>query len=413
MRRSLPWFVGLRYAYAKRGGMLVSFLSKISIAGLILGVAMLVTVLSVMNGFEKELQTRILSLVPHTMLMGSEPIEEWQTLREVLEQHPDVVSTAPFVHLDALLSAGKRVEVVRVHSVEPQLEQQLTGIDRYIVAGEFQQLAQVGRGIALGKHVARKLGVQVGDTVRMIVPSAHSGLQARAPKFASFEIRAVFHTGTEIDQELAIIPLRAGQELLGLGEAVQGVRAQTTNIFDTRRIAWELIQQLPPNYYARDWRQLHGNLYHSIQMSRRLVGLMIFMVIAVALFNVVSSLVMVVTDKREDIAILKTVGASTGDILRIFLVHGVLIAIAGTGVGVLLGCCLSLLLPDIVSWLESALQFQFLKTSVYPVDYIPSDLRPNDVLLIAVVAVVMSLVATLYPAWRASRVQPAQALRWH
>ncbi len=413
MMKSLPVFVGLRYASAKRGGMLVAFLSRISVAGLVLGVAMLVTVLSVMNGFEKELQTRILNLVPHTMVVSGEPIREWQTLREVIAQHPDIVNTAPFISLDALLSAGREVEAVKVHSVDAELERSLTSIDSYVVQGEFLTLASNDKAIALSTEIASRLNIGLGEKVRLIVPSTNGVSNGARPAVASFTLAAIFHTGTTIDQELVIIPLAAGQKLLRVGDAVQGVRAQTRDVFKSREISWDIIQQLPPGYYARDWRQLHGNLFQAIQMSRRLVTLMIFMVIAVALFNVVSSLVMVVTDKREDIAILKTMGAGTSEILKIFLIHGVIIAVVGTGLGVLLGCILSISLPDLVSALESALGFQFLKTSVYPVDYIPSDLRMNDVAVIAGSAVAMSVLATVYPAYRASKIQPANALRWH
>ena len=409
MIASLPLFVGLRYSSAKRGGMLVAFLSRISVAGLVLGVTLLITVLSVMNGFEKELQNRILSLVPHAMITNGYPIDEWKTLSAVIEQNHDVINTAPFISINALLSAGKNVEVVQVHSVNPVLELSLTGIDKFVTAGEFLSLRDVPNSIVLGKFVARNLQLEIGDKLRMVVPDPRS--VSSAPKFATYTVGAIFHSGTGIDQELAIISLGAGQKMLGMGDAVQGVRVQTSNIFETRRISGELIDQLPPGYYARDWRQLYGNLFEAIQMSRRLVTLMIFMVITVALFNVVSSLVMVVTDKRADIAILKTMGAGTRDVLRIFLVHGVVIALIGTGLGVVLGCALSLWLPELVSTIEGWFGFQFLQTSVYPVDYIPSDLRMSDVAVIAGSAIVMSIIATVYPALRASRVEPAKALR--
>lgn len=411
MFASLPLFVGLRYSSAKRGGMLVAFLSRISVAGLVLGVTLLITVLSVMNGFEKELQNRILNLVPHVMITNGYPIEEWQTLRDVVQQHPEVINTAPFISVNALLSVRGNVEVVQVHSVDPELEKSLTSIDNYVVAGDFMSLRDEQNHIALGKYVANTLDLEVGDKVRMVVPDPQS--TSAAPKFASYTVGAIFHSGTGIDQELAIISLESGQKMLRLGDAVQGVRVQTTSIFDTRQISMEIIEQLPPSYYARDWRQLYGNLFHAIQMSRRLVILMIFMVIAVALFNVVSSLVMVVTDKREDIAILKTMGAGTSDVLKIFLVHGIVTALMGTGLGVILGCALSTWLPDIVSGIEALIGFQFLNTSVYPVDYIPSDLRLKDVAVIAASAIGMSMIATVYPALRASRVEPAKALRWH
>ncbi len=408
MNRSLPLIVGTRYASARHGGLLVSFLSRISIAGLVLGVALLITVLSVMNGFERELQHRILKLVPHTMFVGREPIQDWQGLRSAIEQHPDVVATAPFIHMDAMLSSGRKVEAARVQAVELLEEQKISALDDFIVEGSWAELIDHEDSVAMGNYLAVKLGLGVGDRLKVVVPSRNGA----RPAYGGFRVAALFHTGTTMDQELAIIGLGAGQSLLSMGNAVQGVRAQIDQVFESRRISWEIINQLPPGYYARDWRQLYGNLYQSIQLSRRLVTLMIIMVIAVALFNVVSSLVMVVTDKREDIAILKTMGADSRDILQIFLIHGLIIAFLGTGLGVGLGCLLSHYLPAVVAWAEGFFGFHFLNTSVYPVDYIPADLRTNDVLIIGGTAVAMSLVATIYPAVRASRVAPAVALRW-
>lgn len=413
MSKHFAWFIGQRYAFADQSGSPVGFLSRISVIGLILGVAVLITVLSVMNGFEQQLEQRILRLVPHTMILSSGPIEEWPTLRDSLERHPEVRATAPYVEMQALLSAGRFVEAAQVQGVDPALEQKLSAIDDYFEQGSLADLPKLeeGRsaGIALGAAMAEKLNVTVGDKVRLIVPDASNS--RRKPRLGLFTLRAVFHSGTEIDRHLALIDLAAAQKLMRMGQAVDGVRVQTHNVFEASRISWELIEQLPPGYYARDWRRMHGNLYQAIQMSRRLVGLIIFMVIAVAVFNVIASLVMLVSDKREDIAILKTMGADTAAVRRIFLVHGAHVGVIGTAAGVAIGCVLSLGLPSFIAWLEASLGFKFLDSDAYFINYLPADLRWRDVLTIALTALGMTIAATWYPAARAAKIRPAEALR--
>ncbi len=412
MQSSLPLFVGLRYAFAGRGGMLVAFLSRMSVLGLILGVALLIIVLSVMNGFEKELQTRILNLVPHVSIQHYDLIEDWRSTDALLKKHPGVEGTAPYIHVQALLSAGEKVEGVLLHSVLPAAENKLSNLEKYLVAGSLDDLKPGANGVVLGDHSATMLGVETGSRLRAIVPQPGSNAVNQLPRIAVFTVVGIFHTGTEMDHSLGLIHLRDGQALLGYGTKVQGIRLQLDNVFDAPRIGWEIVQNLPPGYYAQDWQRTHGNLYQAIQLSRSMVTLLIFMVITVAVFNVVASLVMVVTDKRGDIAILRTLGASDRNILHIFMVQGLLIGVIGTLLGVIIGCSLAWLMPQLIAALERVLDYQFLSSSVYPIDYLPTDVRARDVLIIASVALVMSLFATLYPARRATRVRPAEALRW-
>lgn len=412
MQTSLPLFVGLRYAYAGRGGMLVAFLSRMSVLGLILGVALLIIVLSVMNGFEKELQTRILNLVPHASVQHYDLLEDWRSADALIKRHPEVVGSAPYIHVQALLAAGDKVDGVLLHSVLPALENKLSNLREYIEQGSLAELKPGANGVVLGDHLARKLRVGLGSKLRAIIPQPGSNAVNQVPRITNLKVVGIFHTGTEMDHSLGIIHLRDGQALLGYGDKVQGIRLQLNNVFDAPRVGWEVVQNLPPGYYAQDWQRTHGNLYEAIQLSRSMVTLLIFMVITVAVFNVVASLVMVVNDKRGDIAILRTLGASDKDILHIFIVQGLLIGVLGTLLGVVLGCTLAWLTPELIAGLEHLVDYQFLNSTVYPIDYLPTDVRARDVIIIAVAALLMSLFATLYPARRATRVRPAEALRW-
>ena len=323
-----------------------------------------------------------------------------------------MAGSAPYIHVQALLAAGDKVDGVLLHSVLPALENKLSNLREYVEQGSLTELKPGANGVVLGDHLARKLRVGLGSKLRAIVPQPGSNTVNQVPRITNLKVVGIFHTGTEMDHSLGIIHLRDGQALLGYGDKVQGIRLQLNNVFDAPRVGWEVVQNLPPGYYAQDWQRTHGNLYEAIQLSRSMVTLLIFMVITVAVFNVVASLVMVVNDKRGDIAILRTLGASDKDILHIFIVQGLLIGVLGTLLGVVMGCTLAWLTPELIAGLERLVDYQFLSSTVYPIDYLPTDVRARDVIIIAVAALLMSLFATLYPARRATRVRPAEALRW-
>ncbi len=412
--RPFTVFTGIRYTASRRNSKLVSFISLLSISGLALGVGLLILVLSVMNGFGQELQERILGVAPHASLYHYDDIENWQSLIQTAESHPKVTAASPYVQLQGMLTVGTNVLPTAAYGILPQREAQASVISQHMVQGALEELTADGQGCILGANIAKQLGITVGDTVSFIMPKSmlneDTGTQRIIPKLAFLQVKGIFKTGTEVDASLILIHMNAAQMLAEIDNRVHGVKLQVDDLFRASAIGYELLRELPQGYYVRDWTRSHGNLFNAIQLSKNLVGLLLFIIIAVAAFNVVSTLIMVVNDKQGDIAILRTLGASTFNIMTIFVVQGTLIGVLGATIGALVGCGLSLVITDFVSWLEIVIDYQFLKADVYPISYLPSHLRWQDVLWVAGVALGMSFVATLYPSWRAARVQPAVAL---
>jgi lipoprotein-releasing system permease protein len=406
-----PIFIGIRYAAAKRNNQLVSFISRISMLGMTIGVALLILVLSVMNGFDREMRTRILGLVPHISITAYAPDQDWQLITDKVLQHSEVQAVAPFSQLNAMLLRGTDVETVMIYGIDPEQERDVSIIGDYVDIKALDKLRGDSSAIVMGAALASKLAVVAGDNVNLMVPQENQQGQIK-PRFARLQIVALFNTGTEIDQSVALISLDKSLSLMPADNRTQGLRVSVKDTFAAARIGWELSQNIPYGYSVRDWTRTHGNLYSAIQLSKQLVGLMLLTIIAVAAFNVVSALVMIVTDKRGDIAILRTAGASPAGIMAVFMTQGTLIALLGTAMGTVLGAGLALTITDMVAALENLLNMRFLNSDVYPVDYLPSDLRLLDVAKVCGTAFVMSILATLYPAWRASRVQPAEALRY-
>ncbi len=409
MINSLTRLIGLRYAGARQRNQLVSFISAISILGLVLAVALLVVVLSVMNGFDRELRERILGVLPQASLYHRDGIEDWQSLQQQLLANPQIQAVSPFVELQGLLSVKQEVAPVAIYGVAAEEEAKTSSIGDYISPEEFRLLAQ-GDALLLGRGLADKLGLQVGDKLLLIVPSGGGARQA--PKLQSLRVAAIFNTGTEVDNSLALMDLMAASTLSGQPGRVTALRLQLDDLFAAPQVVRQIVHSLAYGYYSSDWTRTHGNLFQAIQMSKKLVGLLLVLIIAISAFNVVSTLIMVVVDKQGDIAILRSLGASTGEIMGIFMVQGSLIGVVGTALGLLFGLLSSLLVTDLVQGLERLLDLQFLKSDVYPISYLPVDVRWQDVVLVGAVALLMAFLATIYPAWRASRVQPAEALRY-
>lgn len=409
--RSLALFIGLRYVGSAARSQLVAFLSRVSMAGLVLGVALLVVVLSVMNGFERELRENIIGLVPHASINGNAPIRNWQQLANEVVKHPQVEAVAPFIHFQALALWRGESEAILVQGVDPALETNVSVIERFIKQGSFAALAQEPNGIVLGAPLATALNVKVGDTLSLIVPQLDQN-QAEAPLVQRVKLVAIFDSGTQEDRKTAMCNLTLAAQLMGYGDAVQGVRLRVQDIFQASSTAYDILNQLPDGFFVRDWTRTQGNLYEAVRMSRSLVLILLLIIVAVAAFNVVSMLVMVVTDKREDIAILKTLGMSPRGIMGVFMVQGMAIGFVGNSIGAVVGVLLSQVVGKLVQAIEYVFGVQFLQTDVYLVDHLPVDVHAADVLLIVIVAQVMCVLATIYPSWSASRIAPADALRY-
>ncbi len=402
--------IALRYTFAFGGGHLSTFLSTLSMLGLVLAISLLIVVLSVMNGFDKEMREHILGMVPHVTLHSAIPIENWREQAVKVQQHPDVVEVTPFTEFDALFMRGGNIETAKgvgIDGNDPAVVARLLGTLGEEEVSIFQQRPN---SLVLGVGIARRLGVEPGDELTLIVPGAGSGLDSRATRFESVLLAAVLETGTELDQVAALVPLALASELAGLGTAVNGLRIATNDLFDVSRIGWELMNNMPSGFYATNWMMTHGNLYSAIQLSRDLVTVLLFSIIAVAAFNVVSSLVLVVFDKQGNIAILRTLGAAPRDIASIFVLQGAMIGLVGVGLGAALGAAGTMVVRDLVNKLEEVLDIDFLNTDVYPVSDLPVDLLLQDILVVGGVAFVMCVVAALYPALRASRLAPALIL---
>lgn len=399
--------LALRYSFAFGRGYLSTFLSSLSTLGLVLAIALLVAVLSVMNGFDREMRERILALVPHVTIQSVQGMADWRDLRRELLQHSEVTAASPFVAFDALFLRGSEVQTAAGLGLEAGDSALLAALPGDVAA------AMAGRedALVLGAGLARRLQAAVGDSLTLLVPrGADTRGGAGDTGMGRFTLVAVAETGTELDQSLALVRLSRAAALSGLGEGVSGLHLRTRDLFAVSDLAWELVGQLPPGYYATHWMMTHGNLYAAIQLSRDLVSILLYSIIAVAAFNLVSSLVLVVFDKQGDIAILRTLGASGAAIAGIFVLQGALIGAVGVSVGLGLGVALSLALPELVGAVERLLDYRFLDTDVYPVSFLPVDVLPSDLLSIGGVALLMCLLAALYPALRAARLAPAQVL---
>ena len=401
----------LRYAGSSHRGALVAFISRVSTTGLVLGVALLIVVLSVMNGFDRELRERILSLVPHVSLQPLTPLTDWQGLAAAVEAHPDVVAAAPYVDLQALLMYRGRVMPVLLHGADPGAEARISTIGSYLQSGSLQALDGSTDRVIVSESQAQRLGIAVGDSLLLLVPDTNAQGQV-VPRTSRVLLAGIYRTGTEVDNLLALTGLHTAMRLRGTPETVQGIRFQVRDLFAAPRVQHEVVQGLGIEVYALDWTRTHGNLYEAIRLSRNMVGILLFLIIAVAVFNVVSTLFLIVKDKEGDIAILRTLGASPAAIMGVFVVQGTLIGLTGAVIGGFAGVLLSLGVTDAVALLERVLGVQFLKAEVYPVSYLPSALAWRDVAQVCGVALAMSFVATLYPSWRAARMQPADVLRY-
>lgn len=406
--------VGLRYTRAKRRNHFISFISAMSMAGMALGVAALIVVLSVMNGFQQELRGRILAVVSHVQVSGpAQRLADWQATAKSAEAHPRVRASAPFVNAQGMLSFGSAVRGAVVRGVVPGLESRVSEVGTHMKSGSFAALVPGEFRVLLGSELARALGVLPGDKVALIAPQGSVTPAGVIPRLKQFTVAGIFEIGMfEYDSGLALVHLEDAQKLWQFGSDVSGVRLKLDDLFAARVVARELMARLPGDVFASDWTRSHANFFRAVEIEKRVMFIILALIVAVAAFNIVSTLVMLVTDKQADIAILRTLGASPRSILQVFIVQGTLIGVVGTAAGVALGVLLGLNIDVVVPALENVLGFKFLSKDVYYISDLPSDVQLRDVVTVGLMSLVLSLVATLYPSWRASRVNPAEALRY-
>ena len=406
--------VGLRYTRAKRRNHFISFISAISMAGIALGVAALIVVLSVMNGFQKELRARILGVASHVQLSGADNrLADWAAVAEIATQDPRVRGAAPFVNAQGMLAAGQAVRGSVVRGIVPEREEQVAEIGQHMRAGKLAALRPGEFGIVLGSELARALGVLTGDKVALIAPQGLVTPAGVIPRLKQFTVVGLFEVGMfEYDSGLALVHLEDAQKLYQMGAAVSGVRLRLDDLFASRAVSRELMAKLGSSYYATDWTRSHANFFRAVEIEKRVMFIILLLIVAVAAFNIVSTLVMLVTDKQADIAILRTLGASPGSIVQIFMVQGALIGVIGTCAGLVLGVLVGFNVDTVVPFVEHLLGFKFLAKDVYYISDLPTDVQLGDVTTIGAVSLALSFLATLYPSWRASRTNPAEALRY-
>ncbi|UNU72953.1 lipoprotein-releasing ABC transporter permease subunit [Moraxella nasovis] len=412
MFRPLSLFIGLRYTRAERKNGFISFISLISMIGLTLGVAVLITVLSVMNGFDRELKTRILGMVPQATVTAAEVIPDWKQLAdEIKAQDQSVAAVAPFITLQGMITANGQVAGVVVSGVEPQYEKEVSVIDNHMTSGSLDGLKAGEFGIVLGESLVQSLGVGIGEHITLVLPEATPSIAGVIPRFKRFTLVGTFKISPELDNVMGYVAMRDAGVMLRLPEGAQGIRMQMKDIFKAPSAAIN-ASMLDSRLMPSDWTRTHGNLFSAIQMEKAMIGLLLFLIVIVAAFNIVSSLVMLVTDKKSDIAILKTFGASPKLIMQVFMVQGMIIGVIGTVLGTVLGVTLALTVNDILVFISSVFGISLFDSSVYFVDYLPSQVKLIDVLIIVSASFLLSFLMTIYPALRASRIAPAQTLRY-
>jgi len=380
--------------------------------GLVIGVALLITVLSVMNGFDRELQQRILGMVPHAVIKPYTDMRNWQAVEQQVVSHPKVLAAAPFINAQGMVTKNGSVHGIQLNGILPEEELDVSIIARHMVQGGLNDLQSGEFGIIVGELLARQLQISLGDKVTVVLPEASLTPAGVFPRLKRFTVKGVFRVGADLDSSLTMIHMDDAAKILRLNDSVHGLRLKMVNLLDAPRVSREIAYNLDAGFYSVDWTRTHGNLFQAIRMEKTMIGLLLMVIVAVAAFNIISTLVMVVTDKKADIAILRTMGATPKAIMSIFIVQGAYIGVVGTLIGTTLGVLLSLNVSEIIQAIESLMKTQFLNPDVYFISDLPSQLRMEDVVIVTGTALTMSLLATLYPAWRASKVQPAEALRY-
>lgn len=412
-RTPYEWLIGTRYLRSTHRRGFVSFVALMSVLGLMLGVATLITVLSVMNGFERELRNRILSVTSHGTLTGIEgSMSNWRDVQQSALKQPGVQAAVPYIEEQSMLSNGVNVAGATVRGVLPAEERKATGLGQHLTAGRLDDLEAGKYRIILGSALARELHAKVGGQVVLIAPEGTATPTGVVPRMRRFEVTGIFQSGMyEFDRGLALVHISDAAKLYKLGERVSGIRLALQDPLQAPTAVLELARKLGGGFYVSDWTRNHVNFFRSIELTKSMMFVILLMIVGVAAFNIVATLVMIVKEKQTDIAILRTLGAGPSNILTTFALQGVMIGLAGTLLGAALGTLLSHNLEALVAWLERLLGTQFLDASVYYMSDLPAYVEGMDVVRVCTVAFLLCAIATVYPAWRASRTAPAEALR--
>ena len=422
MRRSLPIFIGLRFTRSENANKFLSFISSVSMAGLILGVAALIVVTSVLNGFEEALSKRILGMVPQAAVYSSFPLDDWKSFAHAIEKNDsNVIATAPFVQARGMLSLEGEVNSTIINGIEPKSHANVSILEQSMVAGDFYSLTVSGNNIILGKYIVDKYALKLGDEVGIIISKPSNSTVGITPTFHTYTLTGVFHVSQEIDKWMSYIAIDDASDAVGLNHGATGIRLNLKDVFTSQNSAKQALASVSNKvstlegvekslrFSSGDWTQTHGSLYTSIRMQKTMMSLLLSLIILVAAFNVISTLVMSVTEKRSDVAILKTFGASPSLISRIFIVQGTIIGVFGILIGLALGIVLSLSIPSVSAWIN--ITFNLGLFDNYFVESLPSKIRLTDILLILISALIIVLLSTIYPAYSAARTQPVKILK--
>ena len=407
-------FIGLRYIRAKRKSHFVSFIAFISIAGVALGVFALIVVLSVMNGFGNELRDRTLSMTSHATITGSDGyLRDWEVVRDKAEQNAEVVASAPYIRKEVMLTNGRRVSGSLVRGINPELENKVSMVGSKMISGDLVDLKAGEYGIVLGRELANTLGVFEGDRVTVITPQANITAVGVMPRLRRFTVTGVFEVGMhQFDAAMAYIHIDDAAKLFSYKDKINGVRLKLTDLFEAPRISREIEKDFGLDYWVKDWSKQHANFFRALKTEKTVMFIILLLMVSVAALNIVSTLMMTVTDKESDIAILRALGMRPSSIMVIFIIQGAFIGLFGTLIGVALGVPVAQNVFEIVSWLEQLFNTDFLPSDVYYISDIVADVRASEVITYALSAFAVTILATIYPAWRASRTLPAEALRY-
>lgn len=411
MIKNIPLYIGLRYTRAKRRNQFISFISTFSLVGMALGVMALIIVMSVMNGFEREMKQRLLSVVPHGYIDHSPYLQDWQATAAQVKQHSKVIGAAPYVAGDVLISYAGGIQGIQLQGILPEEEAKISVIGQHMLLGSPEELRPGEFGIIMGRLLAQSLGLAMGDPVEITSPDINITPAGIYPRKKNFTLIGVFEVGGQVDQQLAIIHLADAQKFFKL-QGPQGLHVKVDDLYQAGGVMGELAQQFGPGYQVSDWSKTQGNLFQSVRMEKIVTGVLLNILIFIAVFNIVSSLVLMVADKRSDIAVLRTLGLTARQVMAIFIVQGCAVGFVGTIIGTIAGCIIALLIDPIMSFVEKILGLHFFDPDVYFISGLPSALQWQDLLVICCTALTLSFLATLYPAYRAAKIEPAEALRY-